>query len=201
MAEPEIKTEVKTDATDTGVDVNPVEDTEKQTDTGNDELLKVKADYAKLKAALDKATKEAGDYRKQLKARMTAEENAAEEQRVADEATKKELEDLRRKVARVETVKAVMAKLGTDEETSGRLAEHLYGAENIEAALIEFQKAWAAKEKALRLEFGKIPAPGVGGADGEDAEEQKAMNFARKLGKERAGAGKTLAETLGSYVR
>lgn len=199
--------ETLTETTETTVEtnVNPVpaetENAEPEADKSSEELLKVKADYAKLKAALDKATKEAGDAKKALRAKQSAEEIAAEEQKAQDEATKKELDELRREVARTKAVKSVMSKLGTDDDVSGKIAEYLYGAEDIEAALTELQRFWTAKEKALRLEYGKIPAPGIGGANGEDAERQKAINLAKEIGRERAQTGKTLREQLGSYVR
>ena len=173
----------------------------KQDNDVSAELAKAKADYAKLKAALDKATKEAGDVRKALRAKQTAEEIAAEEKKAADEATRKEIDELRREVARARTIKTVMGKLGTDEEVSGKIAEYLFGAEDADAALTELQRAWAAREKAIRLEFGKIPAPGAGGVNGEDAEVQKAMNLAKELGRERAGSGKSLKESLSGYIR
>ena len=94
-----------------------------------------------------------------------------------------------------------MAKLGTDEEVSGKISEYLYGAEDIENALTEIQRAWAAKEKKLRLEFGKIPAPGAGGANGEDEGMRKAIELAKELGRERAGSGKSIKETLRGYMR
>lgn len=181
--------------------VNESGATEQQTENGNEELLKVKADYAKLKAALDKATKEAGDARKALRAKQSAEEIAAEEKKAADEATQKEIAELRKEVARARTVKSVMARLGTDEETSGKIAEYLYGAEDPEAALTELQRAWTAREKAIRLEFGKIPAPGAGDGDGEDAARMKAINLAKEIGRERAVSGKSIKDSLGSYVR
>ena len=53
-----------------------------------------------------------------------------------------------------------------DEAISSTVAEYLYGAEDVDAAIAAFQKAWTAKEKALRAEFGKIPPPGVGSGDG-----------------------------------
>lgn len=165
------------------------------------ELAKAKADYAKLKAALDKATKEAGDAKKALRAKQSAEEIAAEEQKAQDEATKKELEALRREVASAKTIKAVMSKLGTDEEVSGKISEYLYGAEDIENALTEIQRAWTAKEKALRLEFGRVPAPGAGGANGEDAEMQKAVALAKEIGRERASTGRSVKDSLAGYVR
>ena len=195
MAE-EILTETMNDAPN---ETGPAE-APKQTDS-NEELLKVKADYAKLKAALDKATKEAGDAKKSLRAKQSAEEIAAEEQKARDEATQKELEELRREVAHGKAVKAIMSRLGTDEDVSGRIAESLYGAENIEAALTELQKCWTAKEKALRLEFGRIPAPGIGSANGEDVELQKAIKLAQELGRERAGDGKSTMDSLKNYMR
>lgn len=199
--------ETVVEMTETTVDTNEqtpsveTETTEQQTENGNDELTKVRADNAKLKAALDNATREAGNYRRQLRAKQSAEEIAAEEKKAADEATQKEIAELRKEVARARTVKSVMARLGTDEDTSGKIAEYLYGAEDAEAALTELQRAWTAREKAIRLEFGKIPAPGAGDGDGEDAARMKAINLAKEIGRERAVSGKSIKDSLGSYVR
>ena len=165
------------------------------------QLEQLKADMAKQKAALDAATKEAGDYRKQLRAKQTQEEIDAANKKEAEEKAAKELEDLRKEVARAKSTKAVMSKLTVDEDTAGKIAECMAGCENIDAALLEIQKVWAAKEKALRLEFGKIPGPGAGGNGGADEEEQRAIELARKLGKERAGDGKSISETLSGYMR
>ena len=173
----------------------------KQDNDVSAELAKAKADYAKLKAALDKATKEAGDVRKALRAKQTAEEIAAEEKKAADEATRKEIDELRREVARARTIKTVMGKLGTDEEVSGKIAEYLFGAEDADAALTELQRAWAAREKAIRLEFGKIPAPGAGGTGNEDTAESRAIARARDIGKAKADATKSAQNALGAYMR
>lgn len=207
MAENEVVTEVVDTATETAeqakaetTETTETETAKQQEDT-NAELAKARAEYAKLKAALDEATKEAGNYRKQLRAKQSAEEIAAEEKKAADEARDKEIEELRKEVARAKTIKNVMAKLGTDEEVSGKISEYLYGADDIENALTEIQRAWTAREKALRLEFGKIPAPGAGSANGEDAEAQKAIKLAQEIGRERAMSGKSVKDTLGGYVR
>ena len=164
----------------------------------NAEIARLKADLAKQKAALDKATKEAGDARKELRKRQSAEEIAAEEKKAQEEKAAQEIEELRREVARTKAVKSVMSKLATDEEVSGKIAEYLYGAEDVDAALTEIQRAWSAKEKALRLEFGKIPGPGAG--SGEDDEERKALELAKTLGKDRAGTSNSLSG-LKSYMR
>ena len=104
-------------------------------------------------------------------------------------------------MARTKAVKSVMSRLGTDEEVSGKVAEYLYGAEDIDAALTEIQRAWAAKEKALKLEYGRVPPPGAGGANGEDAEEQKALELAKRLGQSRAANNKSVRDGLSSYIR
>ena len=165
------------------------------------ELERLKADMAKQKKALDDATKEAGNLRKELRSRQTQEEIDAQAKREAEEKAAQELEELRKEVARAKSTKAVMSKLGVEEEAAGKIAECLFGCENIEAALLEIQKVWTAKEKALRLEFGKIPGPGAGGSGDENTEEKAAIERARKLGRERADAGKSVSDALSGYMR
>lgn len=205
MAETETMTDVTTEqavTVDGGGDTTVTEqESENKPDAANEEVAKLRAELAKQKEAINKATREAADYKRALRAKQSAEEIAAEEKKAEDEATRKEIDELRREVARARTIKTVMGKLGTDEEVSGKIAEYLFGAEDADAALTELQRAWAAREKAIRLEFGKIPAPGAGGANGEDAETQKAINLAKELGRERAESGKSVRERLGGYVR
>lgn len=167
----------------------------------NAEIARLKSDLAKQKSALDAATSEAGKYRKELKSKMTQEQIAESEKQEAAEKAAKELADLRKEVAKGKTIKSVMGKLGIGEEDAGELAEHLYGAENIETALLLIQKAWTAKEKALRLEFGKVPPPGAGGANGEDAEEQRALEMAKRMGQNRASNNKSVKDGLSGYMR
>lgn len=160
MAEVEIGTNTEV------TEQTAAEPSKPQTDTDdNAELSKLRAQMQKQKEALDKATKEAADFKKQLRAKQSAEEVAAEEKRISDEARDKELADLRKRFAVAETSKRVMSFVG-DEAVSSKIAEYLYGAEDVDAAVDALQKAWVAREKNLRLEFGKIPAPGIGGSDG-----------------------------------
>lgn len=205
MAENEIVTESTATATDIVENANAEQvqpdAAEHEKDNGAEEVTKLKAELARQKEAINKATREAADYKRQLRAKQSAEEIAAEEKKAADEARDKEIEELRKEVAKARIVKNVMGKFGTDEEVSNKISEYLYGAADIENALTEIQRAWTAKEKALRLEFGKIPAPGAGNANGEDAEAQKAIKLAQEIGRERALSGKSVKDTLGSYVR
>ena len=62
---------------------NKEQETVSETVTETAELAKLRAEMAKQKAALDKVTKEAGDYKKQLRAKQSAEEIAAQIEREA----------------------------------------------------------------------------------------------------------------------
>ena len=155
---------------------------EVETETENTELSKLRAELAKQKAALDKATKEAAESKRALRAKQSAEEAAAEEAKEAQEARDKELAELRKKFAVADTSKKVMAFLG-DETIATQVAEYLYGAEDIDAALTAIQKAWTAKEKGLRLEYGKIPKPTAGETEGSGLTkaELDAMTYKQRV--------------------
>lgn len=170
-----------------------------QSETESPEIARLKAEIAKQKAALDKATKEAGEARKALKAKMTAEEIAAKEKEEAEEAQKNRIIELEKQVAKTNTVKSVMGKLGLDEESAGSLADALYGASDIENALLEIQKAWQVKEASLRKEYGKITGPGAG-ADSNSPEAQ-AIRRATEIGKARSAQNEQAQKALGAYMR
>ena len=160
----------------------------------------LKRDLASMTEAKDKATKEAADRKRELRAKQTQEEIDAETKKEEAEKAARELDELRKKVAKAESTKSVMAKLSVDEDTAGQIAESLVGCENIENALLLIQKAWTAKEKALRLEFGKIPGPGSGGGS-EDREMQEAMAFAKEFGQQRAGNKQSVRDKLSGLIR
>ena len=176
------------------------EDRNGENEQQNDEVESLKAELARYKKEAAENKRLLNDYEKQLRAFKSAEQIAVEEQKAKEEAKDKLIDDLTKKVAHAEMVKTVISKLGTNEDTGSEIAEYLYGAADADAALTVFQKLLKAQEKSLRLEFGKIPAPGAGGANGEDAEMQKAINLAKELGRERAGTGKSIKESLGKYA-
>lgn len=196
---------------DLGTDVsgNGAESTDKGTDTEqkenrsaddlNAEIARLKAEMAKQKDAKDKAMKEAGDLRKELRSKQTAEEIAATEKKEAEEKAAKELEDLRKEVAKGKTVKSVMGKLGIGEDAAGSLADCLYGAADPENALLLIQKEWQAKEKALKLEYGKITGPGAG-AD-SNSPEAAAVKRATEIGKARNAANEQAQKAMNAYIR
>lgn len=146
------------------------------------EIARLKAELAKARAATDKATKEAGDFRKQLRARQTAEEAAAEAEKERQEAIEKELAELRKERAVANSSKRVMTFVN-DEQIATSIAEALYGAADIDLAIDTISKAWTAREKALRIEFGKVPAPGIGSSDGPSItqEQLSKMTFRERV--------------------
>ena len=154
---------------DTNVNEVETESTDVKEANTNDnissEIAKLRAEVARQKAALDKATKEAGDYRKQLRAKQSEEEIAAAEKQVADEERDRKLAEYEKRFTVAEASKKIMSFVG-DEKTSTTLAEFLFGAADVDSAVEELNKAWIAKEKKLRAEYGRITAPGVGGTDG-----------------------------------
>lgn len=165
------------------------------------QLEQMKADMARQKAALDAATSEAAKYKKELRTKQTQEEIDAANKEEADKKAAERLAELEKLVARANNTKTVMGKLGVDEDTAGKIAESMSGCENPENALLLIKKAWDSKEKALRLEFGKVPEPGAGGSSKEDAEEKAAIETAKRLGKERAEASAAVEKGLAGYLR
>lgn len=156
-----METTETTETTET-VDTADVVDTEAAESA---ELARLRAEMAKQKAALDKATKEAAESKRALRAKQSAEETAAEEAKAAQIAMQEELAQLRKERSVATTSKKVYTFI-QDEATANTVAEYLYGAEDVDAAIDAINKAWAAREKRLRLELGKIAAPGSGSSDG-----------------------------------
>ena len=153
-----------------------------ETNDANPEIAKLRAEMAKQKAALDKATKEAAESKRALRAKQSAEEIAAEEKRIADEARDNALNELRKRFAVVESSKKIMSFVG-DETVANTVAEYLYGAEDVDGAIDAINKAWIAREKKLRMEFGRLPAPGVGGSDGPTItkEQLNTMTYTERI--------------------
>lgn len=168
-------------------------------DAKDAEIARLKAEMAKQKKAIDDATKEAGNLRKELRSKMTQEQIDAAEKAEADEAQKQRIIELEKQVAKTATVKSVMGKLGLDEETAGTLADHLFGAADIDNALLAIQKAWQAREKALKLEYGKVTGPGAG-ADSNSPEAQ-AIRRAAELGKARNAQNEQAQKAMSAYMR
>ena len=149
------------------------------------------------KDTADKYATEAAELKKQLKSRMTDDE-AAKAQADAD---RKALEDkyteLLRKSTIAEHTARYIAMPGYDEKLARETAEALFDGD-MERVFSNQQKANAAYEKKLRADLVKQD-PKPSGAGGGNEEKDEAVEFAKKLGKQRADALKNANEGLKHY--
>lgn len=176
--------EIETNIGTTETTAEAAVDTQETADTATESevIAKLRAEMSKQKAALDKASKEAADYKKQLRAKQSAEESAAAEAEEQQNLMKQRLEQLERERAVAITSKRAF-KFLQDESLAGEVATGLYHAEDADAVLDAIEKAWTAREKALRLEFGRVPAPGVGSTEGPTITKAQldAMGYRERL--------------------
>lgn len=86
------------------------------------QLASARAESLKFKNSLDKASAEASDYKKQLRARQTAEEQAAEAKKEAEEQQKAYIADLE-KFKRTAEAKARYAMQGMSSELAEKAAQ------------------------------------------------------------------------------
>lgn len=149
------------------------------------------------KKVFDAKATEAANLSKQLKAKMTDDE-AAKAQADAD---RKALEDkyteLLRKSTIAEHTARFIAMPGYDEKLARETAEALFDG-NMDKVFENQQKANATYEKKLRAEMVKQD-PKPDGAGGDDQKKDTAVEFAKKLGKQRADALKSANEGLKNY--
>ena len=154
------------------------------------------AGYVK-KDLFDKTASELAEAKKTLKGKMS-EDEAAKAQADAD---RKALEDKYAELLKKSTIAEHTAKYiampGYDEKLARETAEALYEG-NMEAVFANQQKANAAYEKKLRAEMVKQD-PKPDGAGGDDQKKDAAVEFAKKLGKQRADALKSANEGLKHY--
>lgn len=150
------------------------------------------------KKTFDAKASEAANLAKQLKAKMTDDE-AAKAQADAD---RKALEDkyteLLRKSTIAEHTARFIAMPGYDEKLARETAEALFDGD-MEKVFENQQKANSAYEKKLRAEMVKQD-PKPDGAGGDDQKKDTAVEFAKKLGKQRADALKSANEGLKHYL-
>ena len=132
--------------TTTETEAPNTETVENKTPTVEELLTKLAqrdADYAKLKNSFDTTSSELSTAKKQLKAKMTAEEQIEEEKRIADEAKDAEIKELKEKFRTMDYSKRYMG-IGMDEKTAESLSEltgDLPDVDKFFSALDKFVKA------------------------------------------------------------
>ena len=150
------------------------ETTENKTPTVEELIAKLAqrdADYAKLKNSFDTTSSELSTAKKQLKQKMTAEEQIEEEKRLADEAKDAKIQELESKFRMMDYSKRYMG-IGMDEKTAETLSEltgELSDADKFFSALDKFMKSKikSAGEDAIQELIKKNPEIKSGTGDSE----------------------------------
>lgn len=165
------------------------ETTENSTPTVEELMAKIAqkdADYAKLKNAFDSKASALSKTEKQLKAKMSAEEQIEEEKRIADEAKDARIQELESKFRTMDYSKRYMG-IGMDEKTAETLSEltgELTDADKFFSALDKFVKAKikSAGEDAIQDLIKKNPEikSGAGGGDKNSLAKEKAKEAAHR---------------------
>ena len=173
------------------------ETTENSTPTVEELMAKIAqkdADYAKLKNAFDSKASALSKTEKQLKAKMSAEEQIEEEKRIADEAKDARIQELESKFRTMDYSKRYMG-IGMDEKTAETLSEmtgELADPDKFFSALGKFITASnkSAGENAIQDLIKKNPEIKAG--SGDDTKTSLAEERAVSIGKRTAGANEDI---------
>lgn len=157
------------------------------------------ADYAKLKNAFDTKASALSKTEKQLKAKMTAEEQLEEAKKAADEAKDARIQELESKFRTMDYSKRYMG-IGMDEKTAETLSEltgELTEPDKFFSALDKFMKTKikSAGEDAIQELIKKNPEikSGTGDSDKNALAKEKAKEAAHR----RSGAN---MDILKNYI-
>lgn len=154
------------------------------------ELAKERAEKAKLKNSFDTASSELAATKKQLRTKMTAEEQIEEEKRLADEAKDARIQELESKFRTMDYSKRYMG-IGMDEKTAESLSEltgDLPDVDKFFSALDKFMKSKikSAGEDAIQELIKKNPEIKSGTGDSE--KNALAKEKAKEAAHRRTGA-------------
>lgn len=142
------------------------------------QIAQLTADRDKYKSANDKLSKESADYKRQLRAKQTAEEQQAEEQAEAQRIRDEQFEEMKARLNRSEAEKAY--KSVTDEKMVESLIDAVSDADHSAIANI-LEKYASVKVKEAQAEWMKSrPRVNMGGEVGITKEQFDAMSMAEK---------------------
>jgi hypothetical protein len=161
------------------------------------------AEIEKLRNAVTKANGEAAEYKKQLKAKRTDDENAAQEQADKLAELQKQNEEYAKTVAAltnektIATYKAEFVKQGYEAALADKAANAL--AENDTAKLFKCQSEFmTAHDTAYKASLLKdMPTPP--GADGKGGADSEGVAFAKSLAARKNAENKTSSDALNAF--
>ena len=160
------------------------------------QLAQERAEKAQNKAALDKALKEKGELTKNLRAKMSAEEQEAEAKKAADEAKDARIQELESKFRTMDYSKRYMG-IGMDEKTSEMLSEltgELSDVDKFFSVLDKFMKVKikSAGENAVQELIKSNPEIKAG--TGEADKNAWVSDMAKELAHQKSAANKSILE-------
>lgn len=178
----------------TGTDIQESENMEKNTPTVEElmaELAKERAEKAKLKNSFDTASSELSNTKKQLKAKMTAEEQEVEAKKAADEAKDARIQELESKFRMMDYSKRYMG-IGMDEKTAEALSEltgELTDTDKFFSALRKFVQSVKKQSGEDALQTYLKDNPDIKAGSGAASKDEASIQFAKNLAAQKSGTG------------
>ena len=178
----------------TGTDIQESENMEKNTPTVEElmaELAKERAEKAKLKNSFDTASSELSNTKKQLKAKMTAEEQEVEAKKAADEAKDARIQELESKFRMMDYSKRYMG-IGMDEKTAEALSEltgELTDTDKFFSALGKFVQSVKKQSGEDALQTYLKDNPDIKAGRGAASKDEASIQFAKNLAAQKSGTG------------
>lgn len=150
------------------------------------------------KATFDKTASDLADAKKQLRDKMTTDEQAAKDAAEAQQKLQDDYNALLKKSTIAEHTAKYLA-LGYDEKLARATAEALFDGD-MDKVFANQQAHNAAMEKKLRAEIMKdTPGPNGAGGGGNN-EKSAAQSVAERIGSARAETAKNANSILGKYL-
>ncbi len=142
------------------------------------QLASVQAQLAKMTSAKDNATAQAAEFKKQLRSLMDDKQREEADRKDADEASQKELNDLRAEVGKMKAVNKYR-KMGMDEALAEETAEAEIAGDNDKVTECFEKHIKAVKANEYQRFLDERPDPNAGrGKDDTDAAVEAAKQVA-----------------------
>lgn len=163
------------------------------------QLAQERATNAQNKAALDKALREKGELTKNLRAKMSAEEQEAEAKKAADEAKDARIQELESKFRTMDYSKRYMG-IGMDEKTAESISEvtgELPDSDKFFSVLGKFAQSLASSSAESAVQKFLKDRPEIKAGSGSSERNALAKEKARESANRRSGAN---SDILKHYI-
>ena len=148
------------------------------------------------KAQFDKVSSELAGVKKQLREKQTEDERKEAERFAAEEATKTELETLRREKA-LNSHKATYLAMGYSEALAQKAAEAMVDGKTDELFAVMREHGTNAEKELRKKILDETPAPPAGEPGGEKTAGEK---LAQEIAKKSTESVKTANDILSKYI-